>query len=630
MMPPVRYDNCLALGSSPYPTLTNGHHGAWASHDVVPETNHQHYPHIISPYPAISGQQSRYTYPVASREEAAYDTSDLTYDRSPASDIPSSTGHHVRVQPHVGTSGLHHGTSATMHTPVLTFPEPNHVPTSRHHNDTSMGVWERETAHAKQLISIAPKPPGYQAPPLDIRKVTPDRRKRKRFDDEGLIQVNETRQRGACLRCKSMKSAVSVFSRYRPVFPKCRIRVPVLIAAAQCGKIPCDNCLEVIVQENTKVYHSLCVNPRLDDFQAFRAGDADNGSVRPFFPLCNWLSEPDSVRKNIELTWPFNDSDSPILHIELRLFQPEKERLKEIWRLTGHTTDKVVDFAPWACSVRETYTRVHDFLMNCQKLLKQEITLRLRDEPLMSLTWHEVMRYHHTYEEPLLKNALLIYTGAMMNTEYPRSTDFGAKIEDTDEVSDFERWPVPPYLVFQFQTMVADIMVKYQLEVKKRLKAHIFDAPCRRRNWYLVFLAMFVLLSTIEMVSRKQISWIERKRNVGDEQLRENVLRTSKTMIEEWEYSAFNLISHWRCVMKGNVPFAVPAEKNKKGVLPEATGPDAESAKFLVRLQEEVEKQHERLVSARASRKKDGKYQYAQPLSALCELFLREQLPLAG
>jgi hypothetical protein len=51
-------------------------------------------------------------------------------------------------------------------------------------------------------------------------------------------------------------------------------------------------------------------------------------------------------------------------------------------------------------------------------------------------------------------------------------------------------------------------------------------------------------------------------------------------MMEEWEYSAKNLISHFRCVIRGPIPFTLNWQNTKKANKRRA-GLDEESCLFI-------------------------------------------------
>lgn len=365
------------------------------------------------------------------------------------------------------------------------------------------------------------------------------------------------------------------------------------------------------------MYRGPCVRPNIDEVQTFRAGDGDNGHVRAVLPIFMW-SSIEKV-KTIELQWPFRVSanKSPVLTIDLHEFRPTKEILTEEWSVNGEICK--VFLPPWACrDTKITGEAIGLFMSECQGLLEDEILDTLKDEPILSLGWKEANRYRATHNSCLIRLAQEIYAGAMMNSRYPAPVEadvFGVMAEMNNRPYFIENVPLPAQLIFQLQTMIGLAMMDKQKQALKVLKRKIFSKD-RFRDWYEVFLAIFVLLATIEWVYQVQMRFVNAKQGVS-ERNRNNLSYVTQCMLDEWEASAFNLVAHFRCVMNGDVPFSQSWDEGADN--PRSTGLDDEALAFVRKIKRETEKRTEEL---HALRREKGKSRFQRPLAALCELFL--------
>ncbi len=356
----------------------------------------------------------------------------------------------------------------------------------------------------------------------------------------------------------------------------------------------------------------------LDEVHTFRAGDGDHGNVRAILPEMQWL--PGGSVKTVELSWPFraNAINAPILVVDCEEFQPNKEPLSEEYLADGLV--RQVKLPPWAC--RDTTAArkdIESFMITCQSLLEDEILKTLSD-PILLLTWNEVKRYRVTYDTKLLTHALQIYAGAMMNARYP--TSIGASVFGVeDQVHTphfFEKLPLPPMLTYQIQAMIGQVMMDIQTQILKDLKVRVF-AKDRIRHWYEAFLAIFVLLATIEWVFQVQIRFLKAKQGVN-ERLFTNISFATQHMLDEWEASAFNLIGHFRCIMNGELPFSQPWDDTAEN--PRRTGLDTQALAFVRRIKSEIEGREGELRALRAARKE---LRLEKPLAIICELFLPDK-----
>jgi len=136
--------------------------------------------------------------------------------------------------------------------------------------------------------------------------------------------------------------------------------------------------------------------------------------------------------------------------------------------------------------------------------------------------------------------------------------------------------PLPTVLSYQLDTLAIMCLKCHHDEVIKCLKRKIF-ATNRTKNWYEVFLTTFVLLSNLEYLHRMQRKYMQRHEDTVRILRNSNfksdcsslqgttysrVSYVSDQMIKTWEYSAENLVNHFRVVLGGSVPFSLSWEKS--------------------------------------------------------------------
>ncbi|KAI0399864.1 hypothetical protein F4802DRAFT_533130 [Xylaria palmicola] len=426
-------------------------------------------------------------------------------------------------------------------------------------------------------------PSSHPAPP------SAQKRKRSQFNYEGKKKMKIVRKRGACLRCKIYKLSCD-------------------------EEIPCINCLKV--KDRQKVFFGPCIRPNIIDVQSFRAGDGDNGQIRSILPEYKWL--PGWQTMTVKLQWPFRGSrnNEPILEVACQMFEPKRGQITaEEFQINDQV--RQVDLPPWACRDTESAQRnIGRFLGECQELLEEEIHATLKDN-IMRHTWAEVIRYRATHKSTLVTRALQVFAGAMMNSRYPMSLKanvFGVP-DELVTPHFFERLPLPAQLTYQIQTMIIDEMLNTQTLLLKELKNRIFNKN-RQRYWYEVYLAVFILLATIEFVYRAQMRFVRAKAGMSDRSLT-NIAYVTQAMLDEWESSARNLINHFRCVMNGELPFGQSWEEGSEN--PRRTGLDADAVEYIRATQREIAA---RLNELSALRKLDSRTRFESPLGAICELLL--------
>jgi len=120
--------------------------------------------------------------------------------------------------------------------------------------------------------------------------------------------------------------------------------------------------------------------------------------------------------------------------------------------------------------------------------------------------------------------------------------------------------PAPAMLDQQIDTMAIKYMLRQLNVLVKGLHKRIF-AKSNRQYWFEIFLTTFVLLATLEMVHHQQVHYQRAQAQAkmdGETVTRINGI--SYTMTEEWEHSARTLVYHFRCLIRGHLPFSLSSD----------------------------------------------------------------------
>lgn len=312
--------------------------------------------------------------------------------------------------------------------------------------------------------------------------------------------------------------------------------------------------------------------------------------------------------------------------MDVHEFRDGRTRTAEEYSVDGQV--RKVQMPPWATrDLDDLRPRVDAFMEQCQIPLEKQICADIDDGLVMQL-WKELQRYAEVHDEKLLHDVLKLAAGAMFNSRYPTPAEpdsFEGAQPPITSAYYFEGVPLPPFLTFQIQSMVAEGMQTTQKRILKDVKRRTFKAGKSKHqaNWYETFLAVFGLLFTIQLVYRTQIRFRGAHEGVGEKYHGErkcpdgSAKCVSCQMLDEWEEAASVLVKHFRGLMRSEVPFNrswVGREDNPR-LIP--LGPEEQA--FAARLQEEVERRRAELRSIHAD---TSEPKYSGQLAFVCELFL--------
>ena len=157
----------------------------------------------------------------------------------------------------------------------------------------------------------------------------------------------------------------------------------------------------------------------------------------------------------------------------------------------------------------------------------------------------------------------------------PDSTLEIPKVNDPESPYHGE-WPPPQYVDFQLDMIMNFVIDKHCQDVLKSMK-HLIFSPEAAQARYPLFLTVFLLPSTIEFAYQWQLRYVELAEGTArqlflcalllkacmmltlkpDLQKGHNSIDfVTRLMLEDWEYSAENLLYHFRTVLHGQIPFS--------------------------------------------------------------------------
>ncbi|KAK4170968.1 hypothetical protein QBC36DRAFT_350679 [Triangularia setosa] len=392
-------------------------------------------------------------------------------------------------------------------------------------------------------------PFSHTEPEGQASSLFPRKGKRKPNTDAGRKKIKLVRRIGACIRCRIFKESCD-------------------------ENEPCGRCIVALAK--AKVYQLPCYREPLDNVIAFRAGNARAGKMRsePMSP--RWFSDDTSPR-TVTLSYPFKRrgvGDEITVTVQCRRFIPyEWDVMEEPWEVP--TTGEVVSMKSplFACYDPGASVGAIAHYIKATKAELLDESLDSVVDQLLQLTTAEATRQYSAVATAMniraasfFSHTKMIMTGADV-LELPYFGDSRFLINGG--------YPVPGILDYQIDYLAIRYMLGQMESLVKQLKKLIFGKN-QKKNWYEVYLTVFVLLQSLETVQARQIEILRRYKG-RDPEAFARVRIVATTMMEEWEYSAKILIYHYRAVLKGMVPFAATWNDKHVAELRKECGLDPES-----------------------------------------------------
>lgn len=429
---------------------------------------------------------------------------------------------------------------------------------------------------------------------------TPNKKRlRAQFTDKAKAEYREVRAKGSCLRCKVLRE-------------KCD------------GNTPCGKCEKIA--SHAKLFKDPCYRERLEHVITFRPGNSRMGVLSSELPHLVW--PPHRQHRKLQIRYPFtrlSDRPMPTLTISCREFSPSSDDiLSETWKVQGQVI--VLDLPPYACeNPKDVQPVLEAFMTKCRPFLLEEITERkgMVETPMDHInrsTLLEAIRYSRAYSDSPVAQALKIKLAAQMFAKpltLCGSETLGVQQRLVDKGVTYydQAVPLPTFLNYQLDTLAMMCIQGYQKNIIKCLQAKIFTAN-RGKNWYEVFLTIFVLLGNLEHLYQAQRRYIQRHKKTGQDY---RVSFVSENMMGKWAYSAENLITHFRVVLGGFVPFSkIWDNSNESDFCPNL---DDNARKYMRSVTNLLREQKRDLLALKKDREERN---YDRPFVWVSQLFLFE------
>ena len=129
-------------------------------------------------------------------------------------------------------------------------------------------------------------------------------------------------------------------------------------------------------------------------------------------------------------------------------------------------------------------------------------------DPVLKLTLVEANRYAELHDKSAIRNALKVRSFAARKMTM-RDSEITSQIAMVD--NEKSKWhmvrPCPPYINYQIDNMMNQIIDRHRKTVLKNLKSLIFCGK-KTQSWYEAFLIVYLLLSTLEYATGHQQKYV--------------------------------------------------------------------------------------------------------------------------
>ncbi|MCJ1282521.1 hypothetical protein MMC26_001844 [Xylographa opegraphella] len=400
---------------------------------------------------------------------------------------------------------------------------------------------------------ISTKPSGTQtqaSKEIAGSKINSSKAKRQKLNPDQKQKVKRVRGLGACLRCRMYREPCD-------------------------ENTPCGTCTRK--GASAVIFRQPCYREKLDSVVAFRLGNSTQGQTRGVYPRLNWSAQNTTIR-TIDLIYPHvKNTVSPILTLECRVFIPGAKDVTDLhWKSNG--IEKEVRIPPYAIfDVDIGYKAVERFLNQCQTALHESVIRETTDE-IMLLTLEEAARFSKSHSHTTIENALKIRDFAIKRVALRPGDPLDVPVVNDEQSRHHNTRPIPRFVNIQVEHMVNTIIDSHRKVVIKRLKSLIFGSGAIK-HWFEIYLSIFLLLDTLEWAYQWQLKYVGWAAGTS---LHHYIDYVTNYMLDEWQYSAEVLISHFRCVIRGQTPFSQDSEARKDSF--KQLGLDASSVEYLEKI----------------------------------------------
>ena len=125
----------------------------------------------------------------------------------------------------------------------------------------------------------------------------------------------------------------------------------------------------------------------------------------------------------------------------------------------------------------------------------------------MALTLAEANRFSEQNDKPLIRSALKVREFAVRRLRLQNSElEIQPPIIDDQNSKRYKRSTCPPYMNYQIDYMINQLIDRHRKIVLKGLKSFIFGGK-KIHRWYEAFLLIYLLLSTLEFAYQHQMGY---------------------------------------------------------------------------------------------------------------------------
>ncbi|OCK75544.1 hypothetical protein K432DRAFT_465531 [Lepidopterella palustris CBS 459.81] len=431
------------------------------------------------------------------------------------------------------------------------------------HPDGSHGSKASSTSPLRKVETLSDSPPSALSDPTSPKLISEEKaiprpklpkiassfsqraskskvcKRKGKMSEEGRAKAAEMRKNGPCIRCRLYKLGCD-------------------------GNNPCKRCLKVT--HSARSFLEPCSRANLDTVSLVRHSNGRFNQANVFFRNYRWVSVDGEcptmdVRWNLPGSTPIRRSTIPV---QFRSYRPETsddcDSTTYRWQVNG--VEKMIELPPYA--VYDTGALLDDverFVIESQPEVEAWILEKWEPDSLAFLTFKEAMRYRSQLGSNIIALALQIQCGAIMSQGYgsvmeahiPGLFDvdyrtFGhCGYEAYDRARDR---PLPQAMGHQFDVAILKYINRLQKALLKDLRKKIFQPGIK--PWYELFLTFFILLSNLEYIHGGALGYMNSKMQT---MLESQVSYVVRSQMKEWEFSAGVMLQHFRCVLRGFLPF---------------------------------------------------------------------------
>ncbi|KAI0109472.1 hypothetical protein GGR51DRAFT_569799 [Nemania sp. FL0031] len=339
---------------------------------------------------------------------------------------------------------------------------------------------------------------------------------------------------------------------------------------------PCKQCLKVL--DSARSFFEPCYRDPLSNVVVARHGNGNFGQRDVKFVDYFWTGDI-AQSKSIEIRWNLPGGrvvDLPLLRTTCKTFSP---RSNDTHHITWNIGDRIVEveLPPYACDdTAAVLSEVEHFLDQGNTAIINYILQDTKDATT-SLTLKEAMRYNSKHKSTVIDLALRIRSASYCSQGWGSITgpeNLGINTVDFNEFGEcgyaaYDRGkdvPLPLSIDHQFDVALLLVIKKHQDELIKTLSGMINAKG--QKPWYEIFLAVFVMLSNLEYVHAGSFTFYQALKQT---KFQSSVYSLTQEMIDEFTYSAENILYHFCHILKGKLGFKMAREnmselKNREGL----------------------------------------------------------------